>query len=62
MRHHDEGEPSPLPWVEDDESVEESLRDVLISHEGEPEARGDDGDNGGNGEDGDSSRRRGRAA
>lgn len=61
MRHHDAGEPSPLHWIEDDESVEEALRDVVISHEGEREPKGDDGGSGDNGEDGDSSRR-GRAA
>ena len=60
MRYPDDGEPSPLPWIEDDESVEEVLRDVVIPHEGDREPEGGDGDNGA---DGDSSRRRrGRAA
>jgi hypothetical protein len=64
MRYPDEGEPSRLPWIEDDESVEDALRDVMISHEEdhkeEPEDGDGDGDNGG---DGDSPRRnRDRAA
>jgi hypothetical protein len=64
MHHPNEGEPSPpLPWVEDDKSVEEALRDVVISHEGERDPEGDGGEDGDNGADGDSSRRRrGRAA
>jgi hypothetical protein len=60
MRYPDEGEHSPpLPWIEDDQSVEDALRDVVISHGGEREPEDHAGDNGG---DGDSTRRRGRAA
>lgn len=76
MQYPDEDEPS-LRWIEDEEEVEDALRDVMVPHEAEAEAaaRGDggpdggdgangDGDSGGgNGADGDSSRRRrGRAA
>jgi hypothetical protein len=41
MGYPAEGEPSPLPWIEDDESVVEALRDVVIPHEGghSPRAR-----------------------
>jgi hypothetical protein len=62
MRYPDEGEPwPPLPWIEDAESVDDALRDVVIPHEGEHEAEGDNGD-GDDGADGDSSRRRGGRA
>ena len=35
-----------MPWIEDDESVEDALRDVLISHEGEREQEGPEDDDG----------------
>ena len=45
MRYPEEGEHSPpLPWNEDDQSVEDALRDVVISHRGEREPEADDGD------------------
>lgn len=78
MQYPDEDEPSPpLPWIEDEEAVEDALRDVMVPHEAQTEAAarrdgdpdGGDGPNGdgdsggGDGADGDSSRRRrGRAA
>jgi hypothetical protein len=64
MRYPNEGKLSPpLPWIEDDELVEDALRDVVISHEGAHEPELDDGGDGDNGADGDSKRRRrGRAA
>ena len=62
MRYPDEGEHSPpLPWIEDHDSVEDALRDVVISHGGEREPEGDDGGHGGHG-DSTRRRRRGRAA
>ena len=43
MRDPDVAEPSQLPWIEDDASVDEALGDVVISHEGRHEPD-DDGD------------------
>jgi hypothetical protein len=41
MSYPDEGEPSPLSWIEDDESVEDALRDVVVPHEGQAEPEDD---------------------
>lgn len=56
MSSHEEEFPLP-EWIEDEESVDEKLRDVVVPHE-----RADDPHDGDSNGDGDGSRRQGRAA
>jgi hypothetical protein len=55
MSSHEE---ESLPdWIEDEEAVDATLRDVVVPHEGADDSRDRNGDG-----DGDGSQRQGRAA